>query len=102
MVISVNKLDLNLLTKTNESMKPEHLLSKAPPLTLSASKQINKLSIFCEFSFSSLKFGRITIIHEPLPNRVLLPHLVSDGIDRDAFSFRQEEDDKQGHNKNPG
>ncbi|KAH9622731.1 hypothetical protein KSS87_018575 [Heliosperma pusillum] len=83
MVISVNKLDLNLLTKTNESMKPEHLLSKAPPLTLSASKQINKLSIFCEF-------------------RVLLPHLVSDGIDRDAFSFRQEEDDKQGHNKNPG
>ncbi|KAH9613338.1 hypothetical protein KSS87_003944, partial [Heliosperma pusillum] len=51
--------------------------------------------------FLKLKFGSITIIHESLPNRVLLPHLVSDGINRYAFSFRQEEDDKQGHNKNP-
>ncbi|KAH9605555.1 hypothetical protein KSS87_014731, partial [Heliosperma pusillum] len=61
--------------------------------------QFKEVILLC---FSSLKFGSITIIHEPLPNRVLLPHLVSDRIDRDAFSFRQEEDDKQGHNKNPG
>ncbi|KAH9605475.1 hypothetical protein KSS87_006090, partial [Heliosperma pusillum] len=32
---------------------------------------------------------------------MLLPHLVSDRIDWDAFSFGQEEDDKQCHNKNP-
>ncbi|KAH9613336.1 hypothetical protein KSS87_003944, partial [Heliosperma pusillum] len=57
---------------------------KTPPLSASSlrKKSINQVSIFCE-------------------SRVLLPHLVSDGINRYAFSFRQEEDDKQGHNKNP-
>ncbi|KAH9604456.1 hypothetical protein KSS87_020226, partial [Heliosperma pusillum] len=62
---------------------------------------LNKVSNYHSLNLFTLKKRNQSSFNLLRVYRMLLPHLVSNGIDRDAFSFRQEEDDKQGHNKNP-
>lgn len=45
--------------------------------------------------------GIVVFIHERLPHRVLLPHPLSNGIDRHAFGLGQKEHHEYSHSQDP-